>query len=87
MLLRARTIKARGWVPRLLLGGRDRSPNASTPIITITKILAADRKNYDTVAAVEGTVVDVCPEQQIVAFSKSQAEGRPEPTRRRRQDT
>jgi len=76
-----------GWVfPLLVLGGCARSPNASTPTITITKILAADGKNYDTVAAIEGSAPAVSPEQKIVASTKSQADESPEPRRRRRQD-
>ena len=71
--------------PTPALGGCARSPNASTPSITITKILTTDGKDYDTVAALEGTAVGVRPDQ-IVASTKSQAEGRLEPTRRRRQD-
>lgn len=86
MLLRAKTIDVQGWVPLLLRGCRDRSPIASTPIIIITKILA-DGKDYDTVAAVEGTAVAVHPERQIVASTKTQADGRPEANRRRGVDT
>lgn len=86
MLLRARTIKAWNLVPGVLLGGYARSPNASTPNITVTNILVADGKGYDTVAAVEGTAVGVCPDQKVVAFTKSYAKESPNRRRRRRQD-
>jgi hypothetical protein len=86
MLLRARTIKAWGWVPLPVLGGCSRSPNASTPSITITKILAADGKDYDTVAAIEGASVGVRPDQQIVVYISGEEEVRFESMRRRRPD-
>ena len=63
MLLRAKTVKAWGWViPLLVLGGRGLSPNASTLSDTITKIQAADGHDYDTVAAIERTAVGVRPD-------------------------
>ncbi len=76
MLLRAKTIKVWGWIPLLLLGDRDRSPNASTPVTTIAKILTA----------VEGRAMAVHPEERNDDPTTSQAEGGLEPTRRRRRD-
>jgi hypothetical protein len=76
MLPRARTVKA--WrqafllAPFLVLAGCDRSPNASTPSIAITKIPSADGNKYDTVAAIEGTAVGVRPDQQIVVYTRSE---------------
>ena len=87
MLLRARTIKAWGWVFSLLvLGGCAQSPTASTPSITITKILAADGNDYDTAAAIEDNSVGVRPDRQIFVYTKSQKEERFEPRHGRRRD-
>jgi hypothetical protein len=76
MLPRARTVKA--WrqafllAPFLVLSGCGRSPNASTPSITIRRIPSADGNKYDTVAAIEGTAVGVRPDQQIVVYTRSE---------------
>jgi hypothetical protein len=84
MLLRARTVKVWGWAfPLLVPGGCDRLPHAA-PSITITKILAVDGNDYDTIAAIEGTSVDVRPGQQIFIYRKSQVEQRCEHRLRRR---
>ena len=66
-----------GWALVLPLGGRNRSANASTSVITVAKIPAA----------VEDGVLAVHTERQIDSFTSSQAKGRPAPSRRRRHDT
>ena len=56
----------------LVLTGCGRSPNASMPGIAITRIPSADGNTPDTVAAIEGTVVGVRPDQQIVVYTRGE---------------